>query len=159
MDEYIFSNFWFLEELLYYLPLWLHQFIFPPTVYECSLCSTSCQYLLSPAFWIITILTGVRCYFIVVLVYIFPIIRDGEHPFLCLLAICMSFLEKCLFGSSTFFFFFFNQAGFVVTVTEMCVYFKYILNINLLVDMSFANIFAHSVGCLLVLFPCCAEAF
>ena len=58
-----------------------------------------------------------------------------------------------------FFFFFFNQAGFVVTVAEMCVYFKYILNINLLVDMSFANIFAHSVGCLLVLFPCCAEAF
>ena len=71
---------------------------------------------------------------------------DAEHPFICLWALCMSSLQKCLFKSFSHF-----LIGLSVFLEWSCVSSLYILEIKPLSEVSLANMFSHTVRSLFIL--------
>ena len=96
------------------------------------------QHLSSLIFLMIAILTGVRSYLCVVVICILLMIKNIS--FHISVAICMSSLNNYLFRSSAHF----NRIVWVFAI--------HLYDTNPLLDIWFANIFSHSIGCFFILF-------
>ena len=113
----------FLKNLRNCFPWWLHQFPFPPAVWEGSLFSTSSPAFVTCRHLTMAALTNVRWHLIVVFICISLAISSVKHLFMRLLAIHVTSLEKYLFTILCPFFDGLFGFFFVTELYELSVYF------------------------------------
>ena len=95
------------------------------------------------ASFMMAVLTGVKWLLTVILICITMIASDAESILIFLWSLCMFSLEKYLFKSFAYF-----LIGFLVFLEWSHVSSLSILEIKPLSEVSFANIFSHTIGSL-----------
>ena len=113
-------------------PKCLQHFPFPP-----AKCKGSNFFISWPVFWVLIIATlcGLKWYLSVALIWTSLIVKDVEYEylFMCLLSMCISYLEKCLLKSFLMGLFF---CCWIVSVL-------YIFWIQVPIQICNLNIFSH----------------
>lgn len=93
-------NFWVTTILFFHNSYTI--FISPLSANKGSISLNTHQHFLFSVFMIITTLIGLKWYLIEDLTYISSIVSNVKQLFMCLLVICLSYLEKCLSALSIF---------------------------------------------------------